>query len=222
MSRARPFNTPAGQIWFDQRAKATVAQLELLADLEDIDVDDLLDEDLSQRQVLYRLRLASDDNVVPAHVIERRLERIRLAGIEPVCRICSIHGLTCEGRITRHHYVPRWMMLMLENYQAYASRSKCTIPICLKAHRDLHLRVGELASKSIAPSMTNDERKFAQKMLTEFKEQRPVVYDLILAGDESSYEYTLLRDFTLGEFAKEDNSFEIEDSIQMLKAVSEG
>jgi hypothetical protein len=115
------------------------------------------------------------------------------------------------------------MMLLLENYQAYASRSKCTIPICVGSHRDLHLRIGELESKSIGPSMTTDERKFAQKMLTEFKEQRPAIWELILGGDEHSYEYTLLRDYTLGEFARDKNSFVFEDvSSQMFRAVSEG
>lgn len=224
MSRARPFTHNGVTHWFDRRAKATPAQLELLADIEGVDIDDLLDEGLSQRQVLVRLHEGTNDNLIPAEVIERRRERARVAAIEPVCRICGTDG-DCEGRITRHHYVPRWMMLMLENYQAYAARSKCTIPICVGRHQDLHYRgeIEEERPKSIVPYLTEPERKFAQKMLDELRTQQPVLFDLIAGGDERSYEGQLLKDYFAGEFRKADDCYEAQvmDS-PVIAAVGEG
>lgn len=216
MSRSRPFTDPRSgdQIWFDQRSKATASQLELLVDLEEIDVDDLLDEDLSQRQVLFRLREACDPGLIPAHVMVRRQERARLAALDPICRLCEDEE--CEGRITRHHFIPRWMMLLLDNYEAYAARSRCTIPVCLGRHRDLHTR-DDSRPKSIAPYLTVDERRFAQKMLSELREQRPAVWELLQGGDESTYEWQLIRDFSYGKFRHEEDAFVIESSQDLIQ-----
>jgi hypothetical protein len=197
MSRARPFHG----LWFDQKnPKATAAQLELLAAAENVSLDDLLDEGLTQKQVLQRLREALHGNLIPAEVLERRrLAKIE-AGKDPVCRICDEYDWTCEGSITRHHFIPRWMMLMLDNYQSYAARAKCTIPICVGRHRDLHYRSDRETPKSIVGLLTDQERAFGAKMLDEFKEQHPKVYDLIAGGTEDSYEYILIRDHMLGRF----------------------
>lgn len=201
MSRARV----VGNLWFDvhkNHQKATPEQLDLLAAAENIETDDLLDEGLSQGDCIIRLREALGEGVIPPEVLERKRVAREAARHQPGCRICTTLDLECEGRITRHHFIPRWMMLMLENYVAYASRSKCTIPICVGRHRDLHLRGDKFTPKSIAQFMTDDERKFAQKMLDEFKEQHPNVFDLILGGDESNYEYVLIRDYSTGTFRK--------------------
>lgn len=229
MSRSRPFIDPRNgeEIWFDQRARATAAQLELLADIEGIDLDDLLDEDISQRQVLYRLRVVTEGDLIPPEVLARRQERIRLAELDPICRICDSLGWECEGRITRHHYVPRWMMLLLENYQAYAARSKCTVPICVGRHRDLHLRGSENGPKSIIPFLTVDERRFAQKMLDELRHERPHIWELLEGGDENTYEWQLLRDYHLGEFRHGENAFVLEstedDKVRPAsRAIAEG
>lgn len=209
MSRARPFNHGGETIWFNQTAKATVAQLELLADYEGLELDDLLDEGLSQRSVLFRLRQVATPGVIPEHVLERRRERERLQGMSLACRICSLSGDECEGRITRHHFVPRWLMLELDNYQAYATRSMCTIPICIGRHRDLHLR--DEMSKSILPCLRPHERRFAQKMMDELYEQHPKIVRLMLAGDYHSYEYQLARDWHQGKFMHDDGAYELDE-----------
>lgn len=192
-----------GGLGFDKKAsheKATTSQLELLAAAENTPVDDLLDEGLNQGQIRHRLVNILHADIIPAEVLERRRAAKIAAQTQPECRICSTQGWECDGSITRHHFVPRWMMLLLENYASYASRSKCTIPVCMGRHRDLHLRSDQETPKSIAGVLTDDERKFAQKMLTEFKEQHPFVFDLILAGDDSTYEAQLVHDYSVGRF----------------------
>jgi hypothetical protein len=205
MSRSRPFDFDGERHWFDVRSKATAAQLELLADVEGIELDDLLDEGLSQRQVLYRLH--QFQNLIPEHVLERRRQREFWQSQVLACRVCSMNGEECEGRITRHHFVPRWMMLLLENYEAYAMRSLCTIPVCVGRHRDLHLR--DESPKTIVPYLRLHERQFAQKMLDELKAQRPAIFELLLGGDENSYEYQLVRDHSLGEFVSTHAAYEL-------------
>jgi len=203
MSRARPITFGGETYWFDRHQasqKATAWQLELLAGVEGIPLDDLLDEGLTQKQVLDRLRETLDQGRIPEDVLERMQRAREEASREPDCRICSAFGWTCDGRITRHHFIPRWMMLNLENYQAYAARVKCTIPICVGRHRDLHLRGDEETPKSIAQFLTDDERAFAQKMLDELREQHPAIFDLIAGGDEATYEYILTKDYTHGAF----------------------
>ncbi len=72
MSRARDWIHPiTGEVyWFDAYdSEATVEQLEVLAEMEDAEIDDLLDERLSTRAVLYRLNDASD--LIPHDVIAR-------------------------------------------------------------------------------------------------------------------------------------------------------
>ena len=199
MSRARPYELDGEIVWFDNKAPvATVEQLELLADIEGISIDDLLDEGLGQRQVLKRLH--EHDGLIPEHVLERR--RIRMADMAdaPTCRWCEVHGSQCEGSITRHHYVPRWLMLLLDNYPAYAPRTICTIPVCLGRHRDLHLRDG--TPKSIVECLDGRERVFAQKLIDELREQHPAVFELLAGGSGDSYEGQLIADYLAGEFRR--------------------
>lgn len=210
MSRVRPITFGDRTHWFDTRRnnnQATVGQLELLADVKGISLDDLLDESLTQAQVLDRIREAINPDAIPAHILEARRERRAAAANESVCRICAITGDECEGVITRHHFIPRWLMLELENYVAYAARSKCTIPICLGRHRDLHSRTNG-TPKSITQFLTVDERKFAQKMLDELKEQHPKIFELIVAGDADAYEAQLMLDYQRGMFLSERDAYD--------------
>jgi hypothetical protein len=199
MSRTRPYTDPeTGEVvWFDNKAPvATVQQLELLADVEGVPVDDLLDAGLGQKQVLTRLH--EMEGVIPSHVLERRRQRRLEQLYAPPCRWCGPRGLECEGSSTRHHFVPRWMMLLLENYAAYSARSICTIPICLGRHRDLHQRDG--SPKSIADCLLAREKAFAQKLIDELREQHPAVFELLAGGDGDSYEGQLIADYFAGRF----------------------
>jgi hypothetical protein len=216
MSRARPFTDPSSgeTVWFDQKGAATVRQLELLADYEGIELDDLLDEALSAKQALFRIRQVADPTLIPEHVLERRRERLATAGKSPACRICALNGWECEGTITRHHFVPRWLMLMLDNYPAYAARSVCTIPICVRQHRDLHYRTpgGGDGPKSIVPYLRDHERAFAQKLLDELREQIPTErWTLFTGGDGDSYEGQLIRDYLEGNFSSSANSYSLDE-----------
>lgn len=203
MSRVRPIKYGDKTHWFDTRRnndQATLNQLELLADVKGISLDDILDEPLTQSQVLDRIREEINPDAIPAKVLAARRARRAAARKDSECRICHTHGLECEGLITRHHFVPRWLMLELENYASYAARTKCTIPICLSKHRDLHTR-GEGWERSVVPYLNVEEREFAQKLLNELKEQHSGIYELILAGDESiTYEARLLYDYSKGLF----------------------
>lgn len=197
-----------GGLPFDKKAshkKATVAQLVALAVAEDVSLDDLLEEGLTQGQVRQRMTDIFHGDVVPQEVLERKRELRELARTQPRCRICSVLGTECEGFITRHHFVPRWLMLKLENYQAYATRRYCTIPICIGRHRDLHLDGDADTPKSIAQFMTDDERGFAQKMLDELFEQvGPSTREwLDTGGSGREYDYQLIQDYHNGHFRGE-------------------
>lgn len=193
-----------GGMHFDKKQnskKAKAEHLTLLAAAENIPIDDILDEGLTQGAVMTRLAAILHGDIIPAEVIERRRAARLAAREDRVCRICSVLDTECEGDITRHHFVPRWLMLRLENYQAYSARRKCTIPICVGRHRDLHLRDDNDTPKSIAQFMTDDERAFAQKMLEELEDQHPAMIKLMRKGDSSTYEAQLIKDFDSGLFA---------------------
>jgi len=208
MSRSRPIHFGDRTIWFDRHQaakKATAEQLETLSAAEGIPLDDLLDEGLTQREILDRLRAVLHQGSIPDDVLERMQRAREEAATQPTCRICDAFDWTCEGRITRHHFIPRWMMLNLDNYQAYAARTKCTVPICVGRHRDLHLRGDEETPKSIAQFLTDDERAFAQKMLDELRDQHPAIFNLIAGGDGGTYEYQLITDYFHGRFRSAKN-----------------
>lgn len=202
MSRARDWTHPiTGEVfWFDAYdSEATVEQLEVLAEMEDAEIDDLLDERLSTRAVLYRLN--HNSGLIPHEIIERKKARV-LSTQRPL--ICRYHGEEgeCEGAITRHHFVPRWLMLELPEYIEYAPRSYCTIPACVGWHRFLHLRQqnGHKGSKSIAPYLTDDEKRLVHEMIATLRQERPKLYSLIAGGDRTSYEWQLIHDWRRGLF----------------------
>lgn len=210
MSRVRPIRYNGQEHWFDTRRnndQATVGQLELLADVKGIPLDDILDEGLTQAQILERIREEIDPNAIPAHVLDARRARRAAIKKDSVCRICDLQGFECEGSITRHHFIPRWLMLELENYAAYAARAKCTIPVCLGRHRDLHSRTNG-TEKSIAQYLTTEERAFAKKMMDELREQHPKIFELIVAGDSDYYESVLMLDYQRGEFSTHRGAYE--------------
>lgn len=201
MSRARDWTHPiTGEVyWFDAYdSQATVEQLEALAEMEGSDIDDLLDARLSTRAVLYRLNDSS--GLIPLDIIEAKKAR-SLRTQQPL--ICRRHENPedCEGSITRHHFVPRWLMLELPDYINYAPRSYCTIPACVGWHRSLHLRDGE--DKSIVTHLTEAERDIADHLIESLKEVRPVLFNLIAQGDDNSYEYQLIHDWQEGKFSRE-------------------
>ncbi len=149
--------------------------------------------------MLTRIREAIHGELIPKDVLEkRRLRKLEAASL-PKCRICVPNGLECEGEITRHHFIPRWLMRELDNYVAYAARVRCTIPICVGRHRDLHFRDGS-GGKSIVPYLTDAERAFGAKLLDELAEQHPKIFELISAGDETTYEGQLMADYRAGLF----------------------
>lgn len=204
MSRARSISINGEKNWYDTKRNshlATPAQLELLASSEDIEFDDLLEEGLSQGEVIVRLRKILGQGSIPPEILQRQHKSRVEAAKTPVCRICSNDGLECEGRTTKHHFINKWIMKELENYEAYASRKLCTIPVCVGRHRDLHMRENN-GSKSIYKYLTATERQFAQKMLDEIKEQHPKIFDLAAGGDpEVSYVACLVADYQNGNFS---------------------
>lgn len=204
MSRARPITFGGETYWFDRHLsnhKATSWQLELLSAVEDTTLDELLEEGLTQKQCLDRLRETLDQGKIPEEVMDRMVRAREEALAEPSCRICTALGQECEGRITRHHFMPRWMMLKLDNYQAYAPRRVCTIPICVGRHRDLHLDGDTDTPKSIAQFMTDEERAFAQKMLDELFEQvGKSTREWLDTSITRDYDRILLEDYHHGAF----------------------
>ncbi len=200
MSRARDWTHPiTGKLyWFDAYdSEATVEQLEALAEMEDADIDDLLDERLSTRAVLYRLNDSS--GLIPYEIIAEKRARAQSA---PRVLVCRLHGEEgeCEGSITRHHFVPRWLMLELPNYAEYAPRTYCTIPACVGWHRFLHLRNNGRGSKSIASYLTDAEKEIANHLVASLRQERPHIYALIAEGDRTSYEWQLIHDWRRGLF----------------------
>lgn len=202
MSRARDWTHPLTEevFWFDAYdSQATVEQLELLAEMEDADIDDLLDERLSTKAVLYRLN--HNSGLIPHEIIEQKRARVIIQQRPLVCRYHD-DPAECEGIITRHHFVPRWLMLELPDYINYAPRAYCTIPACTGWHRTLHLRDGK-GNKSIAPFLTEAESDIADHLIESLKEVRPVLFDLIAHGDRNSYEWQLIDDWQQGRFTHE-------------------
>lgn len=204
MSRARSINHNGEEHWFDTSingAPARPNQLELLAAVQNIDLDDLLDEGLNQGEVIDQLRCALGQGgtiVIPESILERQRLRREQAQSQRICR-AHPNNEECEGRITRHHFVTKWLMKELENYNSYSRRDKCTIPLCVGFHRDLHMR--QAGDKSIIQYLTDEDKFWAQKMLEELEEQHPKIIRLIRRGDpEISYEARLIRDYDEGKF----------------------
>jgi hypothetical protein len=76
----------------------------------------------------------------------------------------------------------------------------------------LHFRSADPSEdgpKTIVPFLRDHERKFAQKLLNELKTERPHVWELIVSGDEHSYEGQLARDYQQGLFASAENAYKL-------------
>lgn len=199
MSRARDWQNPVtGSVhWFDAHGIPSVRELEVLADAEGLDIDDVLDAQLSSKEVLFRLNKLTDK--IPEAGLNR-VKRRQEQGEPAVCAICSIEGWECEGRLTKHHFVPRWIMLELSEYEVYAPRNICTTPICLGAHKFLHKRYGNGGTKSIAKYLDDTQKALVHELVTMLRQERPKIYALLAHGDTSSYEGQLIRDFRRGLF----------------------
>lgn len=201
MSRARSIKFGDEEIWFDvnrngEKAKAT--HLEILALVEDVDLDDLLDEHITQGTVLKRLREALDQGTIPSDVLERREKWRAERQQEKPCRICGK-----KEDSTKHHYVNRWILKELVDYAwKWASRIKNCIPLCVDCHRDLHERSGEC--KSIVSYLNDEEKAFAEMALEALHQERPFLLVLLARGDDSVYESRLVKDWLDHKFSPTD------------------
>lgn len=200
MSRARPVKLPNGEhIWFDTNRngeRATAEQLELLATVTtNCDLDELLDANLSQGEVIKKLREALGADPIPTEVLRRRERWRAQRQVQPKCRKCGK-----EGDSTKHHFVNKWILRELLDYATkWAERSRNTIPMCIDCHRDLHYR-GNGPQVSIADCLTDDEKRFAEEALQTLSDERPKLLILIARGDDSVYEARLVKDWFEGKF----------------------
>jgi 5-methylcytosine-specific restriction endonuclease McrA len=202
MSRARPITTPHGEFIIDRKRdgeKAKHEQLEILAAMLAVDMDDLLDEVLTQGEVVRKIR-ELQGQIPPREVIERR-EIARLERqLSPRCRNPECGR---EGDSTQHHFVNKWILRELAYYeQKWAQRRKNCVPVCIDCHRDLHSR--DNGSHPIAEWLSEEEREFAEDALTALSKERPALVILIARGDESTYETRLVRDWMEGRFRAEE------------------
>lgn len=192
MSRARPI---LGH-WFDVQRnsqKATAEQLELLATVEDVDLDDLLEEVLTQGHVVDRLRNHLGQTIPPEVLAKRQKWREQRQQANN-CRICGK-----QGDSTQHHFVNRWILKELDGYERkWASRVKNCIPVCIDCHRDLHSRAN--GPHSIAPFLDDEEKEFAERAIMALFEEHPKLFLMMARGDDSVYETRLIRDFIEGKF----------------------
>lgn len=202
MSRVRSIQTDEGVFWFDVQKNsqpATADQLELLAAAEEIEIEDLIDgmsfgSELTQGDVIHRLRVAYDAYPIPPEVIERRQARREHSSHEPKCRKCG-----AVGNSTRHHFVNRWILKELVGYQRHwSSRAKNCIPLCIECHRDIHSR--SKGVHSIVKYLTDDECRFVDSALHALSRERPNLLILIARGEEEVYEVRLIRDWLEGKF----------------------
>jgi hypothetical protein len=198
MSRARPVVLPDGEkVWFDvtrSGEQASDGQLELLAVITQIDIDDLLDAVITRGEVLTRLRDALGQNGIPIDVQERRRRWREHRRLQPACLKCGK-----EGDSTKHHFVNKWILRELADYGSkWADRSKNTIPLCVHCHRLIHQRDDSV--KSIVELLNDEQREFADAALTVLSEERPKLLILIARGDEGTYETRLVRDWIEGKF----------------------
>lgn len=195
MSRARYVKVNGEKHWFDMNAshrKATDQQLELLATVEQVDLEDLLESNVTQGDVLVRLRQALGQAPIPIEVLERRQKWRKSRQRQPACRICLK-----KGDSTKHHFVNKWILKELSGYaRLWSNRRENTIPVCIDCHRDLHDRNN--GPVSIADKLTASEREFANRALTALSEERPKLLILIARGDDSVYEARLVKDWFEG------------------------
>src|SRR5689334_16595627 len=117
-------------IWFNTsngHKQATDKQLELLAIVEEADLEDLLESAITQADVLRRLQNAFGTNVIPHEVLLRRQKWREQRSTAPSCRICKK-----EGDSTRHHFVNKWILKELDQYETkWSKRTENCIPVCI-------------------------------------------------------------------------------------------
>lgn len=210
MSRARPIKLDNGTIWFDTNRngeRATDEHLEILAQLEGVDLDDLLDDVVTQGEVLRRLKEALGSCPVPPEIYDRIHTARARRQVAPRCRCCG-----AEGKSTRHHYVNKWILRELSHYASkWADRSKNCIPACIDCHRKLHDRANGKA-KSIADLLTDAEKVFAHKAISALLHERPTVFELLVHGDANVYEAQLVKDWCEGKFIVTEQSKSLEQA----------
>lgn len=197
-------------IWFNtanSHKQATDKQLELLAIVENVDLEDLLESAITQAEVLTRLQKAFGTNVIPHEVLLKRQKWRNQRSTAPNCRICDKIGDS-----TRHHFVNKWILKELDQYESlWSNRSVNCIPVCIDCHRDLHARNGP--AHSIASKLTPAEKDFANRALTALSEQRPKLLILLGKGDNEVYESRLIKDWFEGLFEVEEVAAEIETPL---------
>jgi hypothetical protein len=212
LSRARPIVLPEelhslvcddgafddGYYWLDvsrNGEQATSGQLELLAAIEDVEIDDLLDSVVTQGEILRRLRDALGQGPIPADVLARQAERREARKRQPACRLCGT-----VGNSTKHHFVNRWILRELADYaRDWSDRTKNCVPLCVDCHRDIHQRGN--ADKSMVGLLSDDEVAFVDAALSALAEERPRLLILIAHGDTGTYESKLLQDWIEGKFS---------------------
>jgi hypothetical protein len=199
-SRARSVSINDQTLWFDMKLahlKATDKQIELLATIEDLEMDDLLESNVTQGDVLKRLREALGQAPIPPDVLLKRQKWRRERQTQPPCRLC--HKI---GDSTRHHFVNKWILKELSGYgREWSNRQENCIPLCIDCHRDLHDRSGP--SKSIAHVLTAREKDFANRAIERLSEERPKLLILIAKGSDTVYEARLIKDWFEGLFEVE-------------------
>lgn len=198
MSRARPITIDGITHWFDtdrNHKKATDKQLELLATVEQIDLEDLLESNVTQGEVIQRLRAAlGAHDLTPFWVLQKRQKWREQRATQPICRICEK-----VGDSTKHHFVNKWILKELTGYASkWSNRRENCIPLCIDCHRDLHFRYN--GPVSIAPYLNDKERAFANRALEALADERPKLLILLLRGDDSVYESRLAKDWIEGKF----------------------
>lgn len=200
MSRARPLKVKDSPVlWVDTKSNSKPAsedQLELLATTENVDIDDLLDEGLTQGDVVLRVREAIGDTI-PAGVLEAQEKRREERKEAEKCRLCGK-----EGDSTRHHFINKWILRELSEYHSkWSDRRDNCIPVCIHCHRELHLRNDE--DKSIVKYLEPREKQYVLEALDNLADQRPRLVLLLARGDASVYESQLVKDWINGKFDKE-------------------
>jgi 5-methylcytosine-specific restriction endonuclease McrA len=195
MSRARPVVINGAIHFFDVKQNsrpATPEQIALLADAENIEIEELLEASLTQGEVLTRIREATGKGE-PPEVKARREERRKEQAQKPKCRICGR-----EGNSTDHHFVNKWIMKELSNYAEYASRRICTIPLCEECHADQHRR--DRGPHSIVPFLNEEEKHIANILLDTFRREHGKTFEILSEGDDEVYEARLIKDWLEGRF----------------------
>jgi hypothetical protein len=205
LSRARPIELPDGdKAWFDTSRNGepleeavSAETLDLLATIEHVDLDDLLDSALTQGEAIARIRKALGQERIPESIIERRDQIRQERQRQPKCRKCG-----AKGNSTKHHFVNKWILRELQGYaQFWADRQRNCIPLCVECHQNIHSRKN--GPNSVVDLLNDTEKQFVEEALQALSEQHPKLLLLIARGDDSVYESRLAKDWIEGRFKTE-------------------